>query len=327
MTPSRMTLINHINLPRRPFASLLRYFHKARITTLLLFCAAITLFAVYLHNFEPNRDRSNSWQAKIISLNPLFGGPDNYNAWSKRPRIGKVSILYGDKKPAHERALKTQEKHNRLHGYSMHLLRRGILDGYWTKPAYILSLILQELGKQDSERLSWLFWVDADTVVLNSHVPLEIFIPPTQHKDIHLLVTKDWNGLNNGVFLLEVTPWAVELFTAIASFRDFQPNTTLTFQDQSAMEILLKEPKSANHTVTVPQRWFNAYKDEKDKELKADQVRGGDLLVHLAGVNPREKYLDEWCDRYEEDPSVWEIALENTTYPTETKEFWENLKT
>ncbi|KAG4440062.1 hypothetical protein IFR05_004455 [Cadophora sp. M221] len=321
-----MTLINHITLPRHIFSNLPRHAHKIRIIIIVLLCTIIASLATYVHHFQNNSHSFDTWQSRIISLNPLFRGPDTYTPERSKPYIGKVSILYGDRKPAYERALKTHEEHNRIHNYRMHLLRHSILDGYWTKPAYILSLLLLELGKEKEDRLSWLFWVDADTVVLNHNVPIEIFMPPPEHNAIHLLVTDDWNGLNNGVFLLRVDPWAVELFTGITSFRDFQPNTTLTFQDQSAMEILLKQPKYAKHTVRVPQRWFNAYKDEKDKELKPDQVRGGDFLVHLAGVNPREKFLDEWCDRYEKDPEKWEVKLQNTTYPAETEKFWRDLK-
>ncbi|KAH6712732.1 hypothetical protein BKA61DRAFT_576348 [Leptodontidium sp. MPI-SDFR-AT-0119] len=321
-----MTLIDHINLPRHIFSNLSRNVQKSRIVILILCFAIIASLIALLRDIQSSSHGSDTWQSKIISLNPLFGGPDAHIPESSKQYIGKVSILYGDKKPAYERALKTHEEHNRIHNYRMHLLRHGILDGYWTKPAYILSLLLLELGKEKDDRLSWLFWVDADTVVLNHNIPIEIFMPPPEHNDIHLLVTDDWNGLNNGVFLVRVDPWAVELFTSITSFRDFQPNTTLTFQDQSAMEILLKQPKYAKHTVRVPQRWFNAYKDEKDKELKPDQVRGGDLLVHLAGINPREQLLNEWCDRYEKDPEKWEIKLQNTTYPAETAKFWRDLE-
>lgn len=153
--------------------------------------------------------------------------------------------------------MRTHEEHNRLHGYSMFIQRHSILDGYWTKPAYIQSVLLQELSKPESQRLSWLFWFDADTVVMNYKMPLETFLPPDGDdnlEDVHIIVTEDWNGLNNGVFGIRIVPDSVNLLASILAFREFRPETMLPFQDQSAMEMVLKQHNFAEHAVTVPQR-------------------------------------------------------------------------
>lgn len=72
-----------------------------------------------------------------------------------RSYVGKVSMLYGDN-PVYEQALKTHDKHNRAHGYEMTVLRRQLLPGFWSKPAYILSRLLEELAKPEDERLEWI---------------------------------------------------------------------------------------------------------------------------------------------------------------------------
>lgn len=139
----------------------------------------------------------------------------------------------------------------------MFVQRVDVLDGYWTKPAFIHYMILRELRKPESQRLQWLFWFDADTIILNYNVPLEIFLPPEDHeglRNINILISDDWNGLNNGIFGIRVSRYAAELFAGILAFRDFEPETELVFQDQSAMEILLKRRKSINHVAKVPQR-------------------------------------------------------------------------
>lgn len=74
----------------------------------------------------------------------------------RHPTIGKMTIMFGDDNPTYERALKTHEVHNRLHGYPVYVLRQEILYDVWTKPAYILSVLLKELTKPESERLKWL---------------------------------------------------------------------------------------------------------------------------------------------------------------------------
>ncbi|KND88288.1 Alpha-1,2-galactosyltransferase [Tolypocladium ophioglossoides CBS 100239] len=235
-------------------------------------------------------------------------------------RVGKVSILYGEGSPAYERALRTHEEHNRLHGYSMFVQRESILDGYWTKPAYIQYVLLQELSKPESQRLSWLFWFDADTVVLNYKMPLETFLPPDMDddlSDVHISVTEDWNGLNNGVFAIRTAPYSVNLLASILAFRDFRPDTILPFQDQSAMEMLLHEPKFAEHAVTVPQR-HEAY--------KYVEVRRGDLLVHFAGVPGREGLMNDWCEQSERQDPEWVVYPEDTSYPAEIKQFWDIVR-
>ncbi|GAM83366.1 hypothetical protein ANO11243_013530 [Dothideomycetidae sp. 11243] len=240
----------------------------------------------------------------------------------ERTRVGKVTIIFGGA-ATYERAIKTHEAHDRIHGYPLHVLRHGIMDDVWSKPAYILNLLLRELSKPESERLQWLLWIDADTILLNPFVPIETFLPPSpEFDDVHLVVTNDWNGLNNGVFPIRVNQWAVDLFAAIVSFRHYKPDVELVFRDQSAMDMLLKDHKFAKHTIQAPQRWFNAYQGEQNETLAPFQVRRGDFLVHFAGVGDRDQRMAYWLDRVEQHLPDWELEVQHTSYPSEAREFW-----
>ncbi|KAH0292887.1 glycosyltransferase family 34 protein, partial [Aureobasidium sp. EXF-3399] len=242
--------------------------------------------------------------------------------WGHKTRVGKCTIVFGGSS-IYERTVKTHALHDRLNGYPLYVLRQTIMDDVWSKPAYILSLLLRELAKPQEERLEWLLWVDADTIMLNPYVPLEIFLPPSpQFDDVHLLVTNDWNGLNNGVFPVRVNQWAVELFSAIVSSRYYKPDQDLTFRDQSAMDTLLKDKKFAAHTVEAPQRWFNAYQGEHNETLAPYQVRRGDFLVHFAGVINRDERILFWLERAEQHLPDWEMEVQHTSYPAEVKDFW-----
>ena len=242
--------------------------------------------------------------------------------WGTKTRVGKCTIVFGGSS-IYERTVKTHALHDRLNGYPLYVLRQTIMDDVWSKPAYILSLLLRELAKPQEERLEWLLWVDADTIMLNPYVPLEIFLPPSpQFDDVHLLVTNDWNGLNNGVFPVRVNQWAVELFSAIISSRYYKPDQDLTFRDQSAMDTLLKDKKFAAHTVEAPQRWFNAYQGEHNETLAPYQVRRGDFLVHFAGVINRDERILFWLERAEQHLPDWEMEVQHTSYPAEVKDFW-----
>ncbi|KAK4983370.1 hypothetical protein LTR50_007270 [Elasticomyces elasticus] len=250
--------------------------------------------------------------------------PDRQDLGEK-PRVGKCTVVFGggSAQATYERAIRTHETHDRIHGYRLHVLRHAILDDVWSKPAYILSLLLQELAKSESERLEWLFWVDGDTIMLNPYIPIETFLPPSpEFDDIHLLVSNDWNGLNNGVFPIRVTQWSVELFSAIVAFRHYRPMENLVFRDQSAMEVLLQDDRFSEHKLRTPQRWFNAYQGEANETLEPYQVRRGDFLVHFAGVGDRDDRMRYWLDRAEQHLPEWEMDVQHTSYPTEVKEFW-----
>ncbi|KAG6001521.1 hypothetical protein E4U21_004112 [Claviceps maximensis] len=269
-------------------------------------------------------ERQGAFEARVESLYRHL----NADLHDEQARIGKISILYGEPKPYYERALQTHKRHNRQHGYPMFIQRENVLDGFWTKPAFIHYMILRELRKPESQRLEWLFWFDADTIILNYNVPLEIFLPPPGDealKRINVLIADDWNGLNNGIFGVRVSRYSAILFAGILAFRDFEPDTYLTFADQSAMEFLLKKRNSVNHVAKVPQRWFNAYATE-DADAGPSWVHPGDLLVHFAGVSDREKQMNIWADRSESMDYKWNTPLANTKYIEDIERFWNRTK-
>ena len=96
-------------------------------------------------------------------------------------------------------------------------------------------------GTSRSKRLTlYDRWLDRDTVLMNPLLPLEIFIPPAGFEHIHILTTNDRNGLNNGAFLLKVTSWSLKLFAHALSYTHYNPEVTLKYTEQSAMEEVLK---------------------------------------------------------------------------------------
>ena len=242
------------------------------------------------------------------------------------PVVGKVTIVTGGESSVYERALRTHEAHNRIHSYPMHVLRQSILNDVWSKPAYILSVLLRELARPKSERLQWLLWVDADTIILNPYVPAEMFLPPAGWENVHLLVSHDWNGLNNGVFPIRVHAWSVNLLTAVLAYPHYKPESHLTWRDQSAMAEVLKHSRFAKHTLQAPQRWFNAYQGELNETIAPFQVRRGDFLVHFAGVMDRDERMEWWLQRAETHSDEWEVELRYTSYRSEVKEFWRQME-
>lgn len=166
-------------------------------------------------------------------------------------------------------------------------------------------------------------WVDADTVLLNPKIPLEIFLPPESFTHIHLLLTTDPHGLNNGIFFIKVHPWSIVLLSTVLAYRTLRPDAYLQYEDQSALSQILEQAGFRKNYLLVPQRWFNAYQTESDGSYKfCFQVRPGDLLVHFPGVPERDKRMKQYLERAERHLSEWEIDLASTNHTLEVDTFW-----
>lgn len=189
----------------------------------------------------------------------------------------------------------------------------------------------------------WILWVDRDTIILDQCRPISSFLPPPPendrrqvHIDTHMLISNDMNGLNNGVFAMRVSHWSINLLMDILAFRDFKPEVLLPFTEQSAMELVLKEPKFAPHVQFVPQEWFNAY-PQGDNPLEYEQrsneeglekfhVRRGDFLVHFAGRGARSKEINQWMKMLRRVGNIWEDGRIQRDYSEDIKRFWERIE-
>lgn len=270
----------------------------------------------------------------VNPLNTLQSLPETStnHVTSTVPTLGKVTLVIGQDNTIYEKAVDTHIKHARRHGHAMFVHRQPLVQGeiYWSKPAYLLSILLAELGKPEDKRLQWLLWVDSDTIVLNPNIPATAFLPvPGHDQDLHLLISSDFNAINDGVFFVRVHTWSVDFLSALMAYRHFNPNTTLFWHEQSAMINLLEDPAFGDHALQLPWRWFNAYDAEalqhetEEIQLKF-HVRPGDFLVHLAGVGGRAMAMSIWMNKIVErhDPA-WEVDFDKTSYGSQVVDFWE----
>lgn len=206
-----------------------------------------------------------------------------------RAKIAKISVTTNKlNAPVIDRAFLTHTRHNERHGYPHYIAKYQAVSeliehdrhhraaGAWTKPAYILSILVAELEKPPEERLKWVLyaspppyykftffsvvanlavcvksWFDADTAIMNPYTPLEIFTPPddAEHealKNVDLLIASNWDGLNSGVFALRVAPWSVSFISAVLAYPIYETERQKTdrFRDQSAFQFLLADKGS-----------------------------------------------------------------------------------
>ncbi|KAH7303961.1 galactosyl transferase GMA12/MNN10 family-domain-containing protein [Stachybotrys elegans] len=287
-------------------------------------------------------------RSEIETLAGLCHDKASTNEPTTEVRIVGVTAQFNKPQSYYERALRTHLQHSVIHNSKVHILSTKIVDHLWNKPAFILQLLLSEMEKPEDERAQWLFWFDRDTIIIDTCRSLNTFLPPlgvarheSEERDdeqaaedrsqyIHLVATKDWNGLNNGIFLLRVHHWSIDLFSAIMALRYYRPDEKLPFTEQSAMGILLEEPRFQQNVTWVPQWWFNAYPPgEKDFEGNATaprneyQARKGDFLVHFAGRGDRDKVMEPWLANAESIGGEWELEPQLRDIDAEIREFWD----
>ncbi|KAJ4988006.1 hypothetical protein SVAN01_06418 [Stagonosporopsis vannaccii] len=276
-----------------------------------------------------------------------------------RTRIATVTAHFGglEGNEHYAKAFTTHLEHALVHGAEVHVLCDKMIDDLWNKPAFILDLLFREMAKPESKRLEWLVWVDRDTLILDQCRPASSFLPSATSStafakrwrnnhtrgerpekrppEVNLLATNDMNGLNNGIFLLRVSPWAVSLFTAILAYRHYNPTVKLQFTEQSAMELVLKDDRFKDQVQLVPQHWFNAYSnggptefeernDTKETGMEEIHARRGDWLIHFAGNEHKDKALNEWADMLEELDDIWKTGRVQRDVSGEVRQFWED---
>ncbi|KAF2202345.1 hypothetical protein GQ43DRAFT_392364 [Delitschia confertaspora ATCC 74209] len=262
--------------------------------------------------------------------------PDNVAAFKQQVatgskyRIGKLTASFGEPDPSYEEAIESHQLHNQLQGYPHYILRERLMSGLWSKHAWIMTIIGQELAKPETERLHWLFWHDRDTVIMNPQIPLDIFLPPEdKFPDINLICNNDRNGLNNGVFLLRISDWSFKLFAAALSLHEYHPEITLKYTEQSAMEEAIKVPWRQKSVAFVPQRWFNGYPPIGNaQDQKAPRIaRPGSVLIHFAGNRDggRPQRIAHWHEVAKNRTAEWDKPANQTMYLQEIEEYWDRL--
>lgn len=110
---------------------------------------AAFLFLTFLFLFKPSLLHSDAKEDIAELTQP-------YARDGSTPRIAKVSMLYGaETNPYYVRALRSHRRHNERWNYGMHILQQDIVGGFWNKPSYLLSLIVNELAKPPTDRVEW----------------------------------------------------------------------------------------------------------------------------------------------------------------------------
>ena len=131
-------------------------------------------------------------------------------------------------------------------------------------------------------KYQWLLWMDMDAFFMRFDLPLTDMLD----NDYDLVVAKDWNGINTGVFLLRSSPWSFKLLDQMwhAPKEWWDP-----WEEQSALMALLDPKKNGaeeaaavqEHVKHPRQREMNSYGKEFAYNNRDALYQDGDRIVHF----------------------------------------------
>ncbi|EXJ81885.1 hypothetical protein A1O1_07950 [Capronia coronata CBS 617.96] len=236
----------------------------------------------------------------------------------EQPRIGLVSMAYGDDTSVYDRAIQSHARHAARHNYPLFVLRREIAEGYWSKTLYLISLLIQELSKPEDQRLEWLMWFDADSVAINREIPLEVFLPDkadATFDDTNVVIAHDKWGMNTGIFFTRVHPRSVTILTKAFGYPIWKPDEDLKHAyDQRALDLTLCSAEFQRNVLWVPRPFFNA---------RHEEVVPGTMFVHFYSDVKRPEHMLEWLEKSETGQDAdMQIAYNDSYYPPQVEEFW-----
>lgn len=173
--------------------------------------------------------------------------------------IALVTFAFGDnyQLPANITGL-SKHLYAYVHGYTFYDFRtlpegawnvQNVGDVVWAK----IELLRQTLYKHE-----WILWSDCDAMIIDYAQMLEPIIATCEepHHICDLIVAKDWNGLNAGVFFLRRSAWTLQLLNTIMMQHG---KITHFFQEQYAMSRILQRKENAGFWIYGNKTWFNAY--------------------------------------------------------------------
>lgn len=154
-----------------------------------------------------------------------------------------------------------------------------------------------------------------------------------KYENISLIVNEDVNGFNAGVFLFRVDAWALSFFNAVLAYKYYRPDDHLSFWEQTAMAVIMREPQFVHRIALVPWYWFNAYPVEGGSTVDYKQgttpddlldfrARKGDFIAHFAGHSHRLDEMPGWHDMLHELGNVWEEGDVQRDITREIEEYW-----
>jgi hypothetical protein len=205
--------------------------------------------------------------------------------------IAVVSLIVGTKyKKSVQAGIENKKLYCEMHGYDL-ICAEKYLDPSrpipWSK-----ILLIQKILKNSSYK--WIFWTDADSLIMNLGVKLEEFLDP----NYNLIIGKDFHGINTGQFFLKNCPWSLQLLFDIYAHIECIHHSW--WEQQALLLEIQDHPELLNMIKIVPQRLFNSYSTEAANSHLRSTYHKGDFILHFPNMRNLD-YLANLFHRYSQE--------------------------
>jgi mannan polymerase II complex MNN10 subunit len=187
-------------------------------------------------------------------------------------KIGIVNYFDANYNDVGAISVPNKEVYAKQHGYD-YLLSHETLEpsrpASWNK----LRLMQKHISEYD-----WLWWNDADTLIMNPETKLESLVDPTYP----IIVGSDDWGINCGNFFIQNTP---QTATILEQWWNKDDEITHPWWEQRALtELMRNNAEWRNRVKVLPEAAMNSHLSHYEE---------GDFLIHFAGFgNNRNALID-----------------------------------
>jgi hypothetical protein len=179
-----------------------------------------------------------------------------------------------------EKGTLTKSLYCSRYGYDFHCVTTSLVPQrhiVWSKIPALLKLM-------ENPSCKWIFWNDADSLIMNHHIQLETLAD----NKYCLIISKEKSGtINFGQFLIKNCERSRQFLRAVYNHTEFLDSA---FREQSAvMWELENNPRFEKKFVKfIPQSSINSHKSK---------FRSGDFILHFYGSTSLEQ-LSNLCELY-----------------------------
>lgn len=194
------------------------------------------------------------------TINPTLSAAD----------IALVTIASGDKYyEAVKLGIITKQEYCQKYGYDFICIREHLDPS--RPPSWSKILLIQQL----LPNYQWVFWSDADSLIMNPEYTLESYID----EQYSLIITSDpYAEFSAGHFLIKNCPWSFDLLERIYARDDLIHHN---WWEQQALIATVQEDPLLNKAIKVlPQRSFNSFLWGG----RNSQYKSGDFILHFANI-------------------------------------------
>jgi len=187
-----------------------------------------------------------------------------------------------------------KESYARRHGYDFAVYGRS--SDASRHPAFSkLAAMKAQLVNHD-----WVFWTDADSLIMNPEIRLEAIIRRSPDSDMILTWESGAAPINTGQWLVRNTAWSAAALERISA--EACPNPWPHWLEQGALVAWLQEaPARWQHICRLHPRIMNstpATGNYQDLNLRASRYRRGDFIIHFWPLARDAAAVGEAMDRY-----------------------------